>query len=60
MDREQLEGDLPNLSVTPANPTVTEGQPITLTATWTGPEATRPYLGYIEDQGGDGTFVTIN
>jgi hypothetical protein len=52
--------DLPNLSVTPANPTVTEGQPITLTATWTGLEATRPYLGYIEYQGGDGTFVTIN
>ena len=52
--------DLPNLSVTPATLTVTEGQPVTLTATWTGLEATRPYLGYIEYQGGDGTFVTIN
>jgi hypothetical protein len=52
--------DLPNFSVSPTNPTVRNGQTFTLTATWTGLEATRPYLGYIEYPGGDGTFVEIN
>jgi hypothetical protein len=52
--------DLPNLSVSPANPTVTNGQPFTLTASWTGLDPAVPYLGYVEYPGGDGTFVEIN
>jgi subtilisin family serine protease len=52
--------DLPNLSVSPGNPTVTSGQTFILTASWTGLEPTRPYLGYIEYPGGDGTFVEID
>jgi len=52
--------DLPNFSVTPTNPTVRNGQSFTLTATWTGLDPARPYLGYIEYPGGDGTFVEIN
>jgi len=52
--------DLPNLSVSPTSPTATNGQPFTLTATWTGLEPTRPYLGYVEYPGADGTFLEIN
>ncbi|HWJ54415.1 MAG TPA: hypothetical protein VNT24_13650, partial [Propionibacteriaceae bacterium] len=53
--------DLPNLTVTPANPTVAVDKPFTVTASWSGLEATRPYLGYIEYPGGGrGTFVEIN
>jgi hypothetical protein len=52
--------DLPNLSVTPANPTVTSNQPFNVTASWTGLDPAVPYLGYVEYPGGDGTFVAIN
>jgi len=52
--------DLPNLSVSPTNPTVTNGQTFFLTASWTGLNPAVPYLGYLEYAGGDGTFVLIN
>lgn len=52
--------DLPNFSVSPANPTVTNGQSVPVTASWTGLDATKPYLGYVEYPGGTGTFVEIN
>jgi len=47
-------------SVSPTNPTVTTGQTFTLTASWTGLDPARPYLGYVEYPGGDGSFVEIN
>ena len=53
--------DLPNFSVSPAAPKVTNGRPFTLTASWKGLTAGRPYLGYIEYPGGtSGTFVEVN
>jgi hypothetical protein len=52
--------DLPNFSVDPTNPKVTNGKPFTLKASWTGLDATKPYLGYVEYPGGVGTFVEIN
>lgn len=52
--------DLANFSVSPANPTVTNGEPFTVTAAWTGLTAGKPYLGYIEYPDGSGTFVEVN
>jgi hypothetical protein len=52
--------DLPSFSVSPASLTVTNGQSFTVTASWTGLDPTRPYLGYVEYPGGDGTYVEIN
>ena len=40
--------DLPNLSVDPSSRTVTNGQSFTVTASWTGLDPARPYLGFIE------------
>ena len=52
--------NLPNLSVSPASPTVTEGVPRTLTVTWTGLNPATSYLGYMEYPDGTGTMVEIN
>lgn len=52
--------DLPNLSVRPADPTVKLNKPLTLTASWTGLDATKSYLGFVEYKDGTGTFVEIN
>jgi hypothetical protein len=52
--------DLPNLSVSPPRPKVTNGRAITLTASWTGLDLAKPYLGYVEYPGRGGTFVEVN
>lgn len=52
--------ELSNFSVDPTNPTVTNGRPFTLRASWTGLDASKPYLGFVEYPGGTGTFVEIN
>jgi hypothetical protein len=51
---------LGNFAVSPANPTARIGQPIALTASWSGLEATTPYLGWVEYPDGSGTIVTVN
>ncbi|HYI54025.1 MAG TPA: hypothetical protein VEX57_08665 [Microlunatus sp.] len=47
-------------TVTPANPRATIGKPIALTASWSGLDATTPYLGWIQYPDGSGTIVTVN
>jgi hypothetical protein len=49
-----------SFAVTPANPTAKVGQPIGVTAKWSGLEATTPYLGYVEYVDGSGTVVRVN
>ena len=49
-----------NFAVSPANPRATIGQPIALTASWSGLQAGTPYLGWIEYPDGSGTIVTVN
>jgi hypothetical protein len=49
-----------NLTVTPANPTVTSNKVFTLTANWSGLDASKPYLGFIEYVDGTGTLVDVN
>ena len=39
---------------------MTNGQSFTVTASWTGLDPVRPYLGFIEYPGGDGTVLEIN
>lgn len=51
---------LGNFRVSPANPTATVGKPIALTASWSGVDASSPYLGWIEYKDGSGTIVSIN
>ena len=52
--------DLANFSVSPTNPTVTEGVPKTVTASWTGLDPAKRYLGFVEYPDGSGTMVEIN
>ena len=52
--------ELGDFTVAPTNPTATGGQPITLTARWSGVDAAAPYLGWIEYPDGSGTIVTVN
>jgi hypothetical protein len=49
-----------NYTVTPANATVTQDRPLTLTAAWSGLDADVPYLGYVEYVDGSYTLVEIN
>lgn len=49
-----------NYTVTPANATVTQDRPLTLTASWSGLDAAVPYLGYVEYIDGSYTLVEIN
>ena len=51
---------LGNFTVSPANPRATIGQPIALTASWSGLQAGNPYLGWIQYPDGSGTIVTVN
>ena len=51
---------LGNFAVSPANPTARIGQPIALTASWSGLQAGTPYLGWVEYPDGSGTIVTVN
>jgi hypothetical protein len=51
--------NLGNLTVTPANATVTNNVPITLTASWSGLTPSSPYLGFIGYVDGSGTIVEI-
>jgi hypothetical protein len=51
---------LGNFAVSPANPRATIGQPIRLTASWSGLSAGTPYLGWVEYKDGSGTIVTVN
>lgn len=57
-------GPAGNLTVSPANQSVTLGRPATVTATWTGLTAGRHYLGLVEFSDGtsglDLTVVTID
>ena len=48
-----------NLSVSPASPTATGGQRLTLTAAWTGLPAGGSYLGWVGYPGGSGTVVSV-
>lgn len=47
-------------TVDPADPEATIGEPITVTASWSGLDADTPYLGYVEYLNGTGTIVTVN
>ena len=49
-----------NLTVDPANPTVTSGDPFTITASWSGLDPAAPYLGFLSYVDGSGTLVEIN
>ena len=49
-----------NYTVTPANATVTQDRPLTLTAAWSGLDADLPYLGVVEYVDGNYTLVEIN
>ena len=49
-----------NFTVTPANATVTQERPLTLTAAWSGLTAGKAYLGWVGYVDGSGTFVEIN
>lgn len=51
---------LGNFSVSPANPRARAGQPIDLTASWSGLDAATTYLGWVEYPDGSGTVVTVN
>ncbi|GAB3142593.1 hypothetical protein GCM10027290_17420 [Micromonospora sonneratiae] len=52
-------GGVGNLAVSPKNPKVTPGTPLTVTANWSGVPAGR-HTGYIEYPNGAGTVVSIN
>lgn len=52
-------GGVGTLSVSPSNPKVTPGTPLTLTANWSGVPDGR-HTGYIEYPNGIGTVVSIN
>ncbi|MFF4776279.1 hypothetical protein ACFY05_25800 [Microtetraspora fusca] len=47
------------LALTPKNPKVTPGTPVTLTATWSGLSGAR-HTGYVEYSNGTGTVVSVN
>ena len=49
-----------NLTVTPTDPVAVVGRPITVTVSWSGVDATTPYLGWVEYRDGSGTIVKIN
>jgi hypothetical protein len=49
-----------NLTVTPANATVTQDRPLTLKAAWSGLTAGKAYLGWVGYVDGSGTLVAIN
>jgi subtilisin family serine protease len=49
-----------NLTVNPANPTVTAGALFTVTASWSGLDRAAPYLGFLSYADGSGTLVEIN
>ena len=51
---------LGNFAVSPANPRARIGRPINLTASWSGLNASTPYLGWVEYKDGSGTIVTVN
>jgi hypothetical protein len=46
--------------VSPADPVASSGDPIEVTASWSGLSDTTPYLGWVEYENGDGTVVTVN
>ncbi|HEY5822406.1 MAG TPA: S8 family serine peptidase [Propionibacteriaceae bacterium] len=52
--------NLGNFTVTPANPVDTGGQPLTVTASWSGISASDPYLGLVAYPDGSYTQVEVN
>jgi len=52
--------DAGNLTINPANPTVTAGDPFTVKASWSGLDLSAPYLGFLSYVDGPGTLVEIN
>jgi hypothetical protein len=52
--------DAGNLTINPANPTVTAGDPFTVKASWSGLDPSAPYLGFLSYVDGPGTLVEIN
>jgi hypothetical protein len=49
-----------SFTVSPTDPVATSGEPIEVTASWSGLSATSPYLGWVEYENGEGTVVTVN
>lgn len=58
------DADAGNLTVTPSPVQVTQGTPVTLTAAWSGLDASRRYLGQVNYLNGDtvagSTLVSVN
>ncbi|MGW0432759.1 S8 family serine peptidase [Micromonospora sp. NPDC003197] len=52
-------GGVGNLAVSPKNPKVTPGTPLTVTANWSGVPAGR-HTGYVEYPNGAGTVISVN
>jgi hypothetical protein len=52
--------DSGNLTINPASPTVSSGDPFTVTASWSGLNPSAPYLGLLSYVDGSGTLVEIN
>jgi hypothetical protein len=48
------------LTINPANPTVSSGDPFTVKASWSGLDSSAPYLGFLSYGNGSGTLVEIN
>jgi hypothetical protein len=53
-------GGVGSFTVTPTNPRAEVGEPIEVTAKWSGISPTTPHLGYVEYRDGSGTVVNIN
>lgn len=51
---------LGGFAVTPTSTQATAGRPSELTASWSGLDATTPYVGWIEYPNGTGTVVSVN
>ncbi|MDN5771551.1 MAG: S8 family serine peptidase [Microlunatus sp.] len=49
-----------DFAVTPTTSQAVAGEPIDLTATWSGLQVSVPYVGWIEYPNGTGTVVTVN
>lgn len=49
-----------NFTVTPATQQATSGRDLSLTASWSGLDPSKPYLGFVEYPGGSGTLVMVN
>ena len=49
-----------SFAVTPTDPVASTGEPIAVTASWSGLDATTPYLGWVGYRNGEGTVVTVN